>query len=222
MGDSSVTISNSRERLAQLRTMSEDDAATSLLALSSDPAPETRAWAIWAASKILSASAAIAVISPRIRDQDPDVADIALTTVYDIDPDAAARHVAHLQTQTASKDFFAPVRAAWSLARLGAKGAEPFITRMIETPAYPWHAKEATVAGMLLRGEGDEILGLLAGHHRHDLCRQLSHAAALIATEDAIDTLLRVHRNSEVDEECRTYADLALTEIAKAATPVDG
>lgn len=210
-----VTVAQSRSAVAHLRTVSTAKATETLMELSIAEAPDVRAWAIWAASQVLSAAEAVAVISPRVRDPDPDVADVALSTLFEIDPKTTHQHVTHLQRQTASRDFFAPVRAGWALARLGVESSEAFLLRMIEAPAYPWHAKEATVALMLLRGEHDEILDALESHRSHGLCRQLVRAAVLIATPKAQDALRRVIDNDAIDNECREFAELALQEPAK-------
>ena len=185
-----------------LSALVADQRAASLLAeLASYPDPIVRAWVAFAARRVLPREEAIGLISSLANDRNSDVRDSAVEELFELRPEPTVLTpvLKALRRRVLSKDFVEADFAVWRLAGLRDPVAIPGIELYARDPKYPYKAKSAQIALMLINNDDDRILELIRTHD-HDRMLWLARAAGLIGTKEALEALEA--NASELDEQC--------------------
>jgi hypothetical protein len=198
---------------AILEELREDpDAGLSVLdELSRFQDPMIAAWAGWAAARV-AGEKATPLLLELARHPDADVSDSAIDDLLTVDAPAVKRLLPVLRKKLRSADFWEPVAAMWTLAKIGATERLDDIRVVRDSEPVEWPQRTATVVCWLLEGDADEILRRIESHD-HDLMGALAHAAAMIGSPEA----WRVLEDCAVtapDEDCRHFCSEALERAA--------
>jgi hypothetical protein len=127
---------------------------------------EVRAWAVWAAPKVLG-SDAVPLLKRLTEDEHPDVRDEALRELVELDPDAARSLIPLLRRKLRSDDIWEPVVAMWALAAVDPDAGDAIREAGERADEYPFHRLVADVVGLLIAGDAREIERRLRSHdHR--------------------------------------------------------
>jgi hypothetical protein len=180
--------------------------------LASHRDPVVRAWAPWAARRSLSKGDAVALALRLVRDPDPDVRDVALEELLDLDLQAAAKLAPTFRQKLKSKDFYETISGMWALAAIRDTGAMDEIQAAADRRDNDLSKGTAEVVRMLLEGRGDEVIRLIRNHD-HRLMPWLSKAARLLGTNEARNALADCSQNAP-DDECRYFCQEEVAKIA--------
>ena len=181
---------------------------------------DVRAWVLWAAPRLLSSPQAEELLQAGLNDVHPDVQDAAIEGLLALGPVHAQSLIPRLRKRLRSSDYWTPVLAMWTLARLGDEGARASISAVRSSPAHPWHALDAAVVDLFLSGRRDEILDRL-GSHDHEFTPALVRAALSIGSADAYKALQKCAENAS-DADCQRLCAHALTRVAMRPNPHAG
>jgi HEAT repeat protein len=175
--------------------------------------PLVRMWIAWAIPELIG-EAGLPVLRRLLADQDADVASAAIDTLLRLDPVAAQRETKRLISWLGSPDYNKPIDALWAIAQVRASEAIPRIeTAKGSWSASPWKVRTADIVLDLLRGDEEAILRRIREHDHTDMAR-LVRAAAIVGTDQAVETLRHVSVDQRVDEHCRSWCARGLQQIA--------
>jgi HEAT repeat protein len=186
---------------ALLRRVRSADAEALLERLVGDAEPGTRAWALWAAMRLLG-DRAVPLLVRALGDSDPDVRDDALAKLVQISPATAVDLLPKVRSKLKAEDDFEVASALWTLAELNDRESLPEIKSIESHPRVAWLAKPAYVASLLIQGKNGDVLNGMR-EHDHPRMRELAHGAALLGTPEAMDALSDCAEAPELDSECR-------------------
>jgi hypothetical protein len=206
----SVVVDGSSEEVLALLSSLQADPSTArrvLTDLSKDSRGEVRAWVPFAARKILGPEA-VPYLLTLAKDPDPDVSDVALEELRDLDPEAAKRVVKTIRKKLLATDPKESAFAVWTLVQLGDRDSLDVIRRLSERAESPYLRRTAQIAALALEGRVDEILRRIRGHD-HENMAALANAALLVGGPRGLETVKECAEDAP-DPECRHYCQLQL------------
>ena len=162
-----------------------------------------REWATDVAARVLGKDAAPLLVRVT-KDRDPDVRDLGIARLLEVDTKAAEAIVPLLRRRLRGPEFYDAVSAMWALAQLRNRAAIEDIReagRVGREAGKTFQGIVADVVGDLLDGRENEIVASLE-QHDHDRVSALAKAASLIGTPEAL-AALRSCAESAPDEDCR-------------------
>ncbi len=176
-----------------------------------------RGWVSWGAISLLG-KGAVPLLLTLTRDKDADVRDIAVTDLLELDPATLRTLIPALRKQLRSKDYYAPMTAAWSLARLGDTGSADAIEAFSQDSTHDlWQRLATSTIVTLLRNGSDGVVTRIRAHE-HGSMQWLVRAAGIADTSDTYDALLWL-AGSETDDECRRLGRLGAARMATRSRP---
>ncbi len=207
-----VVDGSSEEVLALLSTLRADPSVARrvLTDLSKDSRAEVRAWVPFAARKVLGPQA-VPFLVTLAGDPNPDVSDVALEELRDLDPEAAKTLVKLIRTKLRSKDPDESIFAMWTLTQLGDRDSADQIRNVSERSEFPFQRRTAEVVLLALEGNVDEILRRIR-EHDHDHMAALSNAALLVGGPRGLEAVKECAENAP-DPECRHYCQWQLDQL---------
>jgi hypothetical protein len=170
-----------------------------------------REWTASAAATTMGADAT-ALLLALARDRDPDVRDTAIQELVEVNPDAARTLGPVFRKKLKSRDYYDPVSAMWTLAKLDDSSSLDDIRRIRDEATIMYHQKTAEVVVLMLEKEYDTIFATLEQHLDHDGTRMFATAARRIGSDEALHAL-EICSSSAPDEECRQVCRGALEEF---------
>ena len=206
--------------MAWLRSEPVEVAAPILVELAHHRDPQVRGWASWGAASVLGRDA-VPLLLALARDRDADVRDIAVTDLLDVDPTALEILVPSLRKQLRSKDYYAPISAAWTLARLGDSGSADAIEELSRDDTRDLWQRLATSVIVTLLREGSSGVVTRVRAHEHGSMQWLVTAAQIADTSDAYNALLWL-AESDTDDECRRLGRLGAAQMSNTDPRGDG
>jgi HEAT repeat protein len=208
----SVVVKGSPEEVATLLSTLRADPASArrcLAALSNDSRAEVRAWVSFAAKKLLGREA-VSYLVKLAQDRDPDVSNVALQDLLDVEPESAKSLIKAIRNQLLSNDPQESGFAMWTLLRLHDRDSIDAIRRLSERSEFPFQRRTAEVVLLALEGKIDEILRRIR-EHDHDYMRALAYAALLAGGQEGVETVKDCAENAP-DLECRHHCEWNLNE----------
>jgi hypothetical protein len=166
----------------------------------------------WAARQTLGVEA-VPIIKQVVGDRDPDVRDVAVEELLELDIEAARSLAPRLRRKLRSKDFYEPVTATWALGAIRDVTAREAIQEVGDQASNAIRRNTARVVCMLLSDDPDEIVRRIR-EHDHELMPWLTKGARLLGTADAL-AALRACAASAPDEECQGVCQYALERAEK-------
>ncbi len=212
-----VVVGGSSEEVLALLSSLRTDPTTArrvLTDLSKDSRAEVRAWVPFAARKVLGQQA-VPFLVTLAGDPNPDVSDVALEELRDLDPEAAKKLVKTIRKKLLSSDPKESAFAMWTLAQLGDRDSVDAIRQLGVRAESPFLRKTAEVVSLALEGNVDEILRRIR-EHDHDRMAALSNAALLVGGPRGLEAVKECAENAP-DPECRHYCQWQLDQ-SKAGT----
>lgn len=186
---------------------SSQDRAEQLHSLATDPDPQARSWAMWAATRVLPQRDAVTLLQRGAKDRSPEVRDEALAQLAKYGPEAIRPHLRRLRTMLRSDDYMVPISAMWILARAGVAEAGDDILRYSRSAADPWQRDAASVALMLAQGD---ISGIADGIRRHDHDRMKWLIQAATLSDDGAARAALGECATQLADECAAMCTAAL------------
>jgi HEAT repeat protein len=177
--------------------------------LSNDSRAEVRGWVPFAARKVLGRQA-VPYLVALARDPNPDVSDLALEELLDLEPEAARTLVKLIRAKLRSKDPDESMFAMWTLAQLGDRDSVDAIRNVSEGSEFPFQRRTAEVVLLLLEAKIDEILRRIR-EHDHEYMVNLAHAAVLAGGQQGLEALKACAENAP-DSDCRHYCQWNLSQ----------
>lgn len=171
-----------------------------------------RSWVPWAARNTLGPEA-VPLLLRLARDRDPDMRDIAIEELLEIDPQAARSLAPALRRKLQSREFFEPITAMWALAEIGDSSAREAILEAAANWDNARHRNTAEVATILLGDAPNEILDRMRAHD-HRMMPWLAPAARVLGTEEA-ERVLGECAESAPDERCKRICEEQLGRLRK-------
>ena len=164
---------------------------------------EVREWATDRAAGVLGKDG-VPLLLRVTGDRDPDVRDLGIARLLEVDTKAAEAIVPLLLRKLRGPGFYDSVSAMWALAQLRHRAAIEDIREAGRVGREAGKAFQGIVADIvsdLLDGRESEIIASLE-QHDHDRVSALAKAASLIGTPEALAALRRC-AESVPDEDCR-------------------
>jgi HEAT repeat protein len=164
---------------------------------------EVRAWATDRAAAVLGEDA-VPLLLRATKDRDPDVRDVGIERLLEVDPKAAEAIVPRLRRKLRGPEFYDAVSAMWALAQLRYSNAIDDIReagRAGRQAGKTFQGITADVVADLLEGRDMQLVASLEAHD-HDRTSALAVAASLIGTPEALAALHKC-AESAPDEDCR-------------------
>jgi HEAT repeat protein len=203
----SVVVEGSSEEVATLLSTLRADPSRArrvLADLSNDSRAEVRGWVPFAARKLLGREA-VSYLVKLAQDRDPDVSNVALQDLLDVEPEAAKTLIKAIRKRLLANDPHESIFAMWTLVQLGDRDSIDAIRHLSERSEFPFQRRTAHVVLLALEGEVDEILRRIR-EHDHENMQALAYAALLVGGHDGFEAVKQCAENAP-DPECRHYCE---------------
>jgi HEAT repeat protein len=203
----SVVVEGSSEEVAMLLSTLRADpsgARRVLAHLSNDSRAEVRGWVPFAARTLLGREA-VPYLVKLAQDRDPDVSNVALQDLLDVEPEAARTLIKAIRKKLLSNDPQESIFAMWTLVQLGDRDSIDTIRHLSDRSEFPFQRRTAQVVLLALEGEVDEILRRIR-EHDHEHMQALAYAALLVGGHDGFEAVKQCAENAP-DPECRHYCE---------------